>query len=195
MATVKVLIEGYARKLENGWVASSTVCLVTSRDKKIITDPGCNREKLLAALKKEGLQTSDIDYVFISHAHPDHSLLVSVFENAKAITWDSQLQYDGDSLTEYQPSALGPDIEILQTPGHMLEHISLVVKTPEGRVGIAGDLIWWLENEDQKFSVDQTDHSQAKGMDMSSLIESRKKLLELVDYVIPGHGRMFKVSK
>lgn len=195
MAAVKILIEGYAKKLENGWIASSTVCLITSGNTKIITDPGCNRERLLAALKKENLKTGDINYVFVSHAHPDHSLLASIFENAKAITWDSRLQYDGDSLTEYDQHTLGADIEILQTPGHMLEHISLLVMTKEGGVAIAGDAIWWLENEKQEFRVDQPDHSQTKGMDMPTLIESRKKLISLADYIVPGHGKMFKVSK
>jgi glyoxylase-like metal-dependent hydrolase (beta-lactamase superfamily II) len=195
MATVKVLIEGYAKKLEHGWIASSTVCLITAGDIKIIADPGCNREKLLAVLQRENLKTGDIDYVLISHAHPDHSLLAGIFENAKSITWDSKLQYDSDSLTEYAPHTLGPDIEILQTPGHMLEHISLLVTTIEGKVAIAGDTIWWLEDEEQKFTIDQPDHSQAKGMDMPTLIESRKKLIALADYVIPGHGKMFKVRK
>ncbi len=80
MTTIKILIEGYAKKLEKGWVASSTVCLITSGNKKIITDPGCNRTKLLDALKKEGLTTNDIDYVFLSHCHPDHILLAGIFE-------------------------------------------------------------------------------------------------------------------
>ena len=31
--------------------------------------------------------------------------------------------------------------------------------------------------------------------DMKKLKESRKKLLELADYIIPGHGKMFKVEK
>ena len=53
MAQVKVLIEGYAKQLKNGWVASSTTCLVEAENKKIVTDPGCNRKKLLDALKKE----------------------------------------------------------------------------------------------------------------------------------------------
>ena len=52
MAQVKVLIEGYAKKLENGWIASSTTCLVTTKNKKIIADPGCNRKKLLEALER-----------------------------------------------------------------------------------------------------------------------------------------------
>ncbi len=51
MAEVKVLIEGYAKKIERGWLASSTCCLIKSENKKIITDPGCNRKNLLAAWK------------------------------------------------------------------------------------------------------------------------------------------------
>jgi len=195
MAEIKILIEGYAKKLENGWVASSASCLVISGNKKIITDPGCNRSKLLDALEKENLTTGDIDYVFLSHQHPDHILLAGIFENAKAITYDSNLVYDNDSLTEYHPHLLGEDIEILQTPGHVLEHISLLVNTQKGKVAIAGDVIWWLQDEEQTFDIHQYDHSQAKGMNMETLIESRKKLIELADYIIPGHGKMFKVNK
>ncbi len=193
MAKVKILIEGYARKLENGWVASSTVCLIESNGKKIITDPGCNRAKLLEALQKENLKTGDIDYVFISHAHPDHGMLAGIFENAKSVTWDTGMLYDNDVITEYDSHVLGPDIEVVQTPGHMLEHISLLVRTETGNIGIAGDLIWWLDDEEQIFRIDQPDHAQAKGMDMGQLIESRNKLIDLCDYIIPGHGKMFKV--
>jgi len=195
MANIKILIEGYAKKLEHGWVASSTVCLITSGNKRIITDPGCNREKLLNALEKEGLTTGGIDYVFLSHCHPDHTLLAGLFENAKSITYDSNLIYDNDSLTEFNAHSLGDEIEILQTPGHMLEHISLLVSTDDGKIAVAGDAIWWLEDEEQNFRMDQPDHSQAKGMNMETLIESRKKLVGLADYIIPGHGRMFKVDK
>ncbi len=196
MATIKTLIEGYAKQQENGWVASSTTCLITSEDnKKIITDPGCNREKLLEALKKENLVTGDINYVFLSHCHPDHTLLSGIFENAKFVTFDSNLIYDKDLLTEFDKNILGKDIEIIETPGHVLEHLSLLVDTPEGKVAIAGDVIWWLDNEQQIFDINQKDHSQAKGIDMKNLIESRKKLLSVADYIIPGHGKMFKVKK
>lgn len=195
MAKIKILIEGYAKKLERGWVANSTACLVTSGGKKIITDPGCNRTALLEALKKEGLATGDIDYVFLSHCHPDHILLAGIFENAKFVTYDSNLIYHNDSLTEFDVHLLGPDIEIIQTPGHVLEHISLLVNTDEGKVAIAGDVIWWLDDEEQKFDINQKDHSQAKGKNMETLIESRKKLIKLADYIIPGHGKMFKVDK
>lgn len=195
MAIIKILIEGYAKKLKNGWIASSTACLITSEDKKIITDPGCNRTKLLEALKREQLTTDDIDYVFLSHCHPDHILLAGIFEKAKCITFDSNLLYDSDSLIEFDKHTLGNDIEIIETPGHVLEHISLLVDTPEGKVGIAGDAIFWLDDEEQNFYLNQTDPAQAKGMNMETLIESRKKLIDLSDYIIPGHGKMFKVKK
>ena len=195
MADVKILIEGYARKIEKGWIASSTTCLVTTKNKKIITDPGCNREKLLAALNKERLLTADIDYVFLSHQHPDHILLAGIFEKARFITFDTNLMYNNDILTEFDKHELGKEIEIIETPGHVLEHISLIVNTSLGKIAIVGDVIFFLENEDQIFNLHQKDHSQAKGMNMKTLIESRKKLLEAADYIIPGHGKMFKVEK
>ncbi len=194
MAKVKVLIEGYARKLKKGWIASSTACLVTTQTKKIITDPGCNRKKLLGALAKEGLSTADIDYVFLSHRHPDHILLAGIFENAKFITFDANLMYDKDVLLEFDKYTLGKDIEIIETPGHVEEHLSLIVNTSKGKIAIAGDVIWWLEGEKQIFSINQKDHSQSKGMNMNKLIESRKIIVERADYVIPGHGKMFKVK-
>jgi len=195
MAKVKVLIEGYAKKLEKGFVASSTCCLITTGDKKIITDPGCNREKLHSALKKEDLTTDDIDYVFMSHQHPDHTLLAAIFEKAKYVTFDANLIYDKDELIEFDKNVLGEDVEILDTPGHVLEHLSLLVNTSKGKVAIAGDVIWWLDDEEQVLDVNQADHSQAKGMNMEDLVASRKKLLEIADWIIPGHGKMFKNLK
>jgi len=195
MATIKVLIEGYAKELKNGWIASSTTCIITTEDKKIITDPGCNRQKLLEALREEKLTTDDIDFVFLSHCHPDHILLAGIFEKAKFVTFDSNLIYDKDSLTVFDKNVLGKDIKIIETPGHVLEHLSLLIDTPQGNVAIAGDAIWWVDGETQVVDIHKEDPSQAKGMNMEDLIESRKKLLEISDFIIPGHGKMFKVNK
>lgn len=192
MTIVKVLIKGYAKEIKKGWVASSTTCLITTEDKKIITDPGCNQEKLLKALSQENLTTDDIDYVFLSHCHPDHILLAGIFEKAKFITFDTNLMYDKDLILEFDKHVLGKDIEIIETPGHVLEHLSLLVNTSIGKVAIVGDVIWWTEGEKQIFDVNQKDRSQAKGMNMEKLIESRKKILKVADWIIPGHGSMFK---
>jgi len=192
MSKVKVLIEGYAKQLKNGWVASSTTCLVTTGNKKIITDPGCNREKLLKALKKEDLTVDEISYVFLSHCHPDHILLAAIFSRAKFVTFDANLMYDKDLLLGFDKHIFGKDIEIIETPGHVLEHLSLLVDTPEGKVAIAGDVVWWTDSEKQVFNINQEDHSKARGMNMEKLVESRKKLLAVADWIIPGHGKMFQ---
>lgn len=195
MAEVKVLLEGYAKKLDNGWVANSTVCLITTKDKKIISDPGCHREKLLDALKNEGLSTGSIDFVFLSHCHSDHILLAGIFENAKFITYDTNLMYNKDTLIEFDRHELGDEIEILETPGHVLEHLSLLVQTDLGKVAIVGDVIFWTEGEEQVFDMGQKDQAEAKGMNMETLVESRKKIVEVADYIVPGHGKMFRVEK
>ena len=195
MAKIKILIEGYAKELKKGWLASSTCCFIKSGNKNIITDPGCNRKKLLAALKKEHLKPTNIDYVFLSHCHIDHVLLASLFTNAKFVTFDTNLLYDQDLMLEFDKHVLGKDIEILETPGHVLEHFSLLVNTSQGKIALAGDVIWWTEGEKQIMDVKKEDDSHPKELNMKKLIASRKKLLKIADYIIPGHGKMFKVEK
>lgn len=181
--------------MDNGWKASATTCLIEDGNTKIITDPGCNRHALLEALEKENLKTSNINYVFWTHRHPDHILLSGIFENAKHITFDAGLMYDGDTILSFDEKILGENIQILDTPGHTNEHISLLVKTEIGNITIAGDVIWWLDDEPQVFDLHQQDHAQAIDLNMEQLVKSREKILNLSDYVIPGHGKMFKVDK
>jgi len=152
MAEIKILIEGYAKKLKKGWVASSTACLITTEDKKIITDPGCNRGKLLEALKKENLTADDIDWVFLSHKHIDHSLNMGIFPKAAVCTLNHA--YKNDKSVDLNPKILGNDIKIISTPGHASDHGSLLVKTGKGEVLIAGDLFWWADGEEQKIDYE-----------------------------------------
>ena len=193
MAEVKVLIEGYAREIEDGWLASSTVVLVKSNNKNIIVDPGCNREKLIKTLLKNNLKPSDIDFVLLTHSHADHTLLAGIFEKAKVLTTEEI--YNGDNQIEHNNKIPGTDLKIIQTPGHSPEHCSLIVPTKEGICVIAGDVFWWMDDEDQKIDVEKEDEAHPEEVDMKKLIESRKTLLKIGDYIIPGHGKMFKSQK
>lgn len=192
MAEVKILIQGYAKQIEGGWLASSTVILVQSNSKNIIIDPGCNREKLISGLSKNNLKTTDIDFVLLTHGHTDHTLLAGIFENAKVL--NPEEIYDGDKQTEHNNKIPDTDLEIIQTPGHSPEHCSLVVPTEEGTYAIAGDVFWWMDDEEQKIDIEKKDEAHPEEVDMKKLIESRKQLLKLGDYIIPGHGGMFKVK-
>lgn len=193
MDKVKVLIEGYAREIKRGWLASSTVTLIQNDDKNIIVDPGCNRNRLIEELAKNDLKPADIDFVLLTHSHGDHSLLAGIFENAKVIT-PTEI-YNNDNQVEIENKIQGTDLEIIQTPGHSPEHCSLVIHTEEGVYIAAGDVFWWSDDEIQKIDIEKIDNAHLTEVNMENLTESRKKILKIADYIIPGHGKIFKVEK
>ena len=195
MAEVKVLIEGYAKEIENGWLASSTTTLIKINGKNIIVDPGCNQKKLIDSLSATNLKTADINFVLLTHTHTDHALLAGVFENAKVLN-DTEI-YDNDTQIEHNGKIPETDIEIIPTPGHDQFHCSLIVNDDKlGKVVVAGDVFWWNDSEEQKTDTENLmNHPDLYVKDENILKESRKKILEIADYIIPGHGKMWKVKK
>lgn len=144
-------------------------------------------------MTKNGLKPADIDFVLLTHGHGDHALLAGIFENARILTPDEI--YDNDNQVEHENEIPGTDLEIIKTSGHSPEHCSLVVPTKEGTYVVAGDVFWWTDDEEQKMNIEKEDNTHPAEVDMQKLAESRMKILEIADYVIPGHGKMFKVEK
>lgn len=194
MAIVKILIEGYAKELGSGWIASSTTSLIQESKLNIIVDPGINRKLLLDRLSKTELKSGDIDYVLMTHCHPDHNYLSAIFDNALAL--DDRMIYENDRETEHQGVIPETDLKIIQTPGHEESHASLVVPTEEGVCVIAGDVFWWNDDEEQKNDRDSLmQHKDPLAKNKVALMESREKILEIADYIVPGHGKTFRVKK
>lgn len=194
MTKVKVLIEGYAKQIKGGWLASSTTTLVQQNGLNLIVDPGCNRVRLVESLAKNGLMTSDINYVLLTHGHTDHALLAGMFENARALN-DSEI-YEGEKQVEHGGKVPGMDLEIVETPGHSGDSCSLIVKSQEGTIVVAGDVFWWKDAENKDYSFEALlDHKDVYVEEYTILRTSRKRILEIADYIIPGHGKMFKVLK
>lgn len=192
MPQIKLLIQGYARLLKNGFQANAAVVLIQTDGKNIIADPGCDRKKLLAALKKEKLTTADIDVVFLTHGHIDHALLAGIFEHAAIV--DELYVYEDNTITRHGGIIPDTDIKVIRTPGHVDGHCSLLADTTEGICAVAGDVFWWLENEKQELNINKPDNDP-EHTNMQKLVASRKKLLAAADYIIPGHGKVFKVEK
>lgn len=193
MNKVKVLIEGYAKVHDDFEDVSPSVVLVENEKHKIIVDPGFNRENLLKALENENLKIGDIDVVLLTHYHMDHSLLAGMFE--KAIFLDNSDQYLQNGIIKRQEEGmLGNGIEIIQTPGHDLFHCSIIVDTPDfGKVAIAGDVFWWVDGEEPNKDFESLINLEDPYVkNEEALRESRKKILEVADWIIPGHGKMFK---
>jgi len=195
MAEVKILIEGYAKSTgEVSYKASSTTSLIKDSGKIILVDPGANKQVLVNALKKEGLKLEDINIVFLTHYHIDHILNIRLFTNHDI--YDGDTIYKDDEEIEFSGKIPGTNIKIIPTPGHAHEHVSLLVETDKGKICIAGDLWWWENSQEQKTDKESLlEHEDPYVKNKEKLKESRKKILKMADWIIPGHGKMFKVEK
>jgi glyoxylase-like metal-dependent hydrolase (beta-lactamase superfamily II) len=193
MAEVKILIEGYARESKKGFFASSSVSLIRENGKNIIVDPGINRPLLLEKMEFEGLSPATIDFVVLTHYHPDHALLASIFENAAIL--DNTTIFENDRESDHGGVVPGTMVKIISAPGHAHEHCVVLAETEEGRFVIAGDVFWW--KDDEKIRMGDIDsllnRKDPYAKDEKALMESRRKTLEIADYIVPGHGRMFEV--
>jgi len=196
MAKIKVLIKGYAKEINKEEFASSTTTLIQDNNLNIIVDPGMDRGGLLEGLLKEKLSLEDINFVIVTHTHLDHSLLAGIFKNAKILDNSDIFSFDGQ-ISEHEGKVPGTNIKIIETPGHDQFHCSVLVNTDDlGKVVIAGDVFWWADDEEQK--IDKQSLLEKKDpyvKDEKALRESREKILKVADYIIPGHGEMFKFSK
>jgi len=184
MAEVKILITGFTGGDSGEGETCPTITLVRDKNTIMVIDPGvlASQQLLVGALQKEGLKISDVNYVFITHSHLDHYRNIGMFPEAKTVEyfgiWDK-------GQCEELPEQFSPDIKIIKTPGHNYDGLSLLVETKKGKVAIVGDVFWQEDGpaEDPYAS------------DPEKLNESRLKVLEIADYIIPGHGPMFKVEK
>lgn len=193
METFKILIEGYA-KLGKGdvYLACPTCTLIFSQGKKILVDPGTNRELLLTALTTINLEPADIDIVYLTHYHPDHFLNLGLF--AHTGFYDGTMYWEKDTEITHNGTVIpGTTIQILQTPGHAPEHTSLLFQTRnQGTVCVAQDVFWWEDGTQKNSTTEELlNHSDPFATDQKALHSSRTLVLEKADFIIPGHGKGF----
>lgn len=184
MAEVKILIEGYttADTQKDGEERTCpTMTLVRDKNIVMVVDPGVirNQKLIIDRLEEEGLSINDVNFVCLTHSHPDHYRNVGMFPKAKMLEYWGI--WEDDKCEDWQ-SQFTDDIKIIKTPGHSYDSITLLVKAEKGIVAICGD-VFWKENlpKDDPYASDKI-----------KLEESRKEVLQVSDWIIPGHGKMFK---
>ena len=195
MAQVKILLKGYTSE-ESGTQTTKesdsspeektqcTITLIQDKDINMVVDPGTvkDQKRIIDALKKEGLDIEDINFVCITHSHMDHYRNIGMFPDAKAL--DFWGIWEKDTVDDWNPK-FTKDIEIIKTPGHDRTNITLLVKTEKGIVAVVGDVFW---KEDEPKDDPYAD-------DMEKLKNSRKLVKEKANFIIPGHGDIYEVKR
>jgi len=176
MATVDVLFVGYADDRVAG-----TVSCIRDGDLVAIVDPGMvpNRAAILDPLKALGVSAGDVTDVILSHHHPDHTINIALFEDARV--HDTWAIYQGDVWIDRaaEGAELAPGVRLMETPGHTAQDITTLVETSDGIVALTH--LWW----------DQSSESDPLAQDLDALFTNRKRVLELASLIIPGHGAPF----
>ena len=75
---------------------------------------------------------------------------------------------------------ISPSIKLIRTPGHSAEDITTLAGTADGVVAFTH--VWWTATipEQDPYAIDA-----------ATLSSSRKRVLDIADQVVPGHGPMF----
>ena len=186
LAEVKILIEGYTNAdlvAETGEEKTCpTISLVRDGNILMVVDPGIleDQQILVDKLKEEGISIDDINIVCITHSHIDHYRNIGMFKKAKTLEYYGL--WDKFGVEDWK-ERFSENIQILRTPGHDRTSITLFVKTEKGVVAVCGD-VFWKENypKEDFFAEDQ-----------EKLKESRKLVYKMADWIIPGHGPIYRV--
>lgn len=86
--------------------------------------------------------------------------------------------------------AVNDDVKGIPTLGHTSEDISVIVKNTQlGTIAVVGDLFHSEED------MEDSSLWRSRSQDPARQEANRHKILRLVDYVVPGHGKIFQTPR
>ena len=125
-------------------------CFIEGLEKTILFDTGKNGHILLSNMGKLGIRPEEIDLVFLSHAHKDHTdgLDILLTKNSKMEVWLPEFFPSGFKETIKAAGATVVDVDNSQkicegayttgvTPGWIKEQ-SLILDTDKGLIVVTG---------------------------------------------------------
>lgn len=175
---VSILKHGSILKDNSGRIldARSSVALISAEGRRIIVDTGLKGEEkeILGGLSQMGLRPENIDVVINTHAHPDH-------------TGNNYLFFDAELLSPKEGDIVASGVRVIETPGHSLDSISVIVESQE-TVVLVGDALPTLSNYLKMVPP-------AQHVDRVLACSSMSRILKIADVVVPGHDRPFVLSK
>lgn len=191
---VKILKPGYCRRRSpTQMLADGTITLIKGPNNIIVDTGGPQDSKYITdALSKEGLGAQDITHVICTHGHGDHVGNNNLFQDAIFIVSHDISRGDLYTFHDFRSGAvytIDGHVEVMPTPGHTSQDISVIVRTKEGVVAITGDLF-----ESEQDLIDE-ELWRASSELPAEQEKSRTKILATADIIVPGHGEKFRVKK
>jgi glyoxylase-like metal-dependent hydrolase (beta-lactamase superfamily II) len=182
MAEIQILCEGYVHEGDDELRVGSTVGFVRDGEALVVIDPGMvpGPASILDPLARHGVAPDDVTDVVLSHHHPDHTLNVALFPNARV--HDHWATYVADLWIDRPAEGflVSPHVSLIETPGHTPQDITTLVETETGVVAFTH--LWWDADgpAEDPYAPDPT-----------LLHANRERVLTLASVIAPGHGPLF----
>ncbi|CAJ0575789.1 unnamed protein product, partial [Mesorhabditis spiculigera] len=196
---VTQLVDGYIQRIKEGMKIRASVSLIFDSGYYILFDsPSAtdvdSKSQMLRGLTSRNLAPGHIQMIVTSHGHPDHFGQGNFFPNARHFF--GSYEYSDDTyiqteLAHNETMRITPNVEIWNTPGHTNQDISVIVRNVPccGTVAVVGDLFYTEQD-----ATNGTDWYADAWNPLIGKI-NRNKVLCASNYIIPGHGPLFKISE
>jgi len=190
MTVLDILAVGMLDRSDTGEVleAHSTSTLIRSGDSLIVVDPSTKymRPALKTSFRELGIFAKDVDTVVITHWHDDHLENLDMFPNAEIYVWEGPASESNmrnlNIVTEEIELCEG--VNLVHTPGHTMDSMSVFVEGDDRRYAVVGDAIP-LEDNYRKMVPPRLNVDPALAM------KSINTIAGFADVIVPGHGFPF----
>uniref|UniRef100_A0A0N4ZWV8 Metallo-beta-lactamase domain-containing protein 1 n=1 Tax=Parastrongyloides trichosuri TaxID=131310 RepID=A0A0N4ZWV8_PARTI len=183
MTTITQIIDGYVREDNSSTTKASGSVILIERFNKILLfdcgDPWNEKELKENLMKKRKLKIEDITDIIISHWHIDHIGNLGIFP-------DNKLQRNWEQFKDIE-NVMNIKINSVKEC-HSNEDVYIIASNNDGTTLISGDI---FENENDIWNEENW-CCQSKNVIHQKL--QRYLLSKNVDFIIPGHGSIFKIT-
>jgi glyoxylase-like metal-dependent hydrolase (beta-lactamase superfamily II) len=177
-----------------------TSVLIRTRNRAIV-DPSLQPAGMPSLLdRRPEVSIPEVDTVFLTHFHGDHRFGKDAFPEAEWLiageevsAWRDEPPENDDDRRNLDrlrkaPGETAPDIALLATLGHTLNHHSLVFDAEGLRVVVAGDAAMtrdFIRARDYYFNTADTE----------AAVRSIEEIATTADVAVPGHDNYFLIRR